>query len=110
MVTVTEADVKVRYLDDWPAGVTAAAVTKLCTDAETFIQSKAGTEGTFPLTTAAGVELSVDLVFNWIERARQAHRDTDVPLPPAWTREMQERFETILQESAGQELIDSIDL
>lgn len=109
MVTVAESDVKVRYLDDWPAGVTAATVTALCTRAETFIQSKAGTEGTFPLTTAAGIELSVDLVFNWIEIARQSHRDTDVAAPPAWTREMQERFETILQEDAGVALVDKVD-
>lgn len=109
MVTVAESDVKVRYLDDWPAGVTAAAVTALCTRAETFIQSKAGTTAAFPLTTAAGIELSVDLVVNWIEIARQSHRDTDVPLPQAWTKEMQARFDTILQEDAGIDLVDEID-
>lgn len=109
MVTVANTDVKVRYLDDWPAGVTDTTVTALCTRAETFIQSKAGTAGTFPLTGAAGIELSVDLVFNWIERARQAHRDTDAPLPQAWTKEMQQRFDTILQEDAGIDLVDKVD-
>lgn len=109
MVTVAHTDVIIRYLNDWPAGVTQAAVTALCTRAETFIQSKAGTTGAFPLTGAAGIELSVDLVFNWIEIARQSHRDTDVPAPPAWTKEMQQRFDTILQEDSGIDLVDEID-
>ena len=109
MVTVANTDVKVRYLDDWPAGVTDVTVTALCTRAETLIQSKAGTAGTFPLTGAAGIELSVDLVVNWIKIAQWSHRDTDTPSPIAWTKEMQQRFDTILQEDSGIDLVDEID-
>lgn len=112
MVTVANTDVKIRYLDDWPAGVTDTTVTALCTRAETFIQSKAGTTGTFPLTTAAGIELSVDLIVNWIEYAKYIHvgaAATGLPAPQIWNKEMQERFETILQEDAGMALEDTID-
>lgn len=113
MVTVTNADVKVRYLtDDWPAGVNDANVTALCARAETWIQSKAGTTGSFPLTSAAGVELSVDLVVNWIEYAKWLHEGqaaAGIPRPQIWTSEMDDRFNQILQEKAGLALEDTID-
>ena len=112
MVTVTNADVKVRYLAEWPAGVSDATVTALCTRAETFVQSKAGTGGTFPLTTAAGIELCVDLIVKWIEYAKYMSADgaaTGLQAPVIWTREMQERFNTIMMEDAGMVVEDTID-
>ena len=109
MVTVTNAHVKVRYLDEWPKGVTDTNVTALCAIAETRIESKVGA-GTFPLTTDDGIQLSVDVVVQMIEYAKwaQAGRAVEgIQPPPLFTREMLDRIETILMTFDGIDLIDT---
>lgn len=111
MVTVTNAHVKVRYLtDDWPAGVNDANVTALCAIAEDRINSKVGAAGTFPLTTAGGIQLSVDVVVQMIEYGRWAHGGmalSGILPPPLFTREMLDRLETILQTTSMIDLLDT---
>lgn len=108
-VSVTNAHVKVRYLDEWPKGVTDTNVTALCAIAETRINSKVGASGTFPLTSDDGIQLSVDVVVQMIEYAKWAQAGMAVQgiqPPPLFTREMLERIETILMDTT----LDGIDL
>ena len=111
MVTVTEADVKVRYLDEFPADVTAAQVTALATQAETWIQNKA--QGTQDLSTAGFVQLSVDLIVNWIEYAKyiqQGQAALGVPRPVIWSSQMEDRYQRLLMGTEAQSRVeDTID-
>ncbi len=110
MVTCTNAHVKVRYLDEWPKGVTDTNVTALCAIAEDRINSKVGEAGTFPLTTADGIQLTVDVVVQMIEYGRWAHGGmslSGIPPPPLFTREMLDRMETILQSTSFIDLLDT---
>ena len=103
MVTVTEADVKVRYLGEFPADVLAAQVTALCTQAEAWIQDKA--QGTQDLSTAGFVQLSVDLIVNWIEYAKYIHQGQaalGVPRPVIWSEQMEDRYQRLLMGTEAQ--------
>ena len=113
MVSVTNAHVKVRYLDAWPAGVTDATVTALCSQAEDFIQNLAPDE-TLTLSGAGWIQLSVDLVVRWITYAQYSHAGgagaTGIQPPPVWDKSMQERFELLRMGTDSQsDLIDSHD-
>lgn len=111
-VTVVFGDVKVRYLtDDWPAGVNDANVTALCARAETWIQNKS--QGTQDLSSAGFVELSVDLVVNWIEYAKYIHEGqpaAGIPRPVIWSRDMEDRYQVLLMGTEAQSRVeDTID-
>ena len=109
MVTVAYTDVEVRYLSSWPAGVTDATVTALCAQAEAYIQGKS--PETVTLTGTAAVQLSIDLVVNWITYAQYTHAGgagaTGIPAPIVWTREMETRYQSLLM--GTEEQIDILD-
>ncbi len=111
-VTVVFGDVKVRYLtDDWPAGVNDANVTALCAKAEIWIQNKS--QGTQDLSSAGFVELSVDLVVNWIEYAKYIHEGQaagGIQRPVIWSRDMEDRYQVLLMGTEDQSRVeDTID-
>ena len=111
MVTVTEADVKVRYLDDYPADITAAKVTALCAQAEIWIQAKS--QGTQDLTSTAWVQLSVDLVVNWLDKALyilQGQAAQGIQPPVIWSSQMEDRYQVLLMGTEDQTRVeDTID-
>jgi len=87
-------------------------VTALCSQAEDYIQSKH--PDTLTLTSAAAIQLSVDLIVNWITYAQYVHAGgagaTGIQPPPIWTKEMQERLEYIAAGTEDQiDVIDSHD-
>ena len=113
MVTVTNADVKVRYVDTWPADVTDAMVTALCAVAEKKVTVHVGNTAVIDLTAASWVVISTDVAVQLLEFALWRHTggySTGIQPPKIFTSEILADIQTLLQsDDAGVALFDGVD-